>query len=342
MDMPNQQHFLDQQLFQAAGNQDINLVKDLLAQGANPDSESFNISHPLHEAASSGDLQIVTALVDANAKLNKKDYCGHTPLGLAALNGHTALVFYLVEKGAKLDILDQSNATLLHHACHSCNVETVKLVRSYQKEVDINVKDILGDTPLHTVSWSQAQEAQLVAQFLLHQGTNIEAKNKKGHTPLHEASFHGAAKMVFYLLQKGANKYQPDNQGKTPLDFAIDKLLSVDDSSDGVGSTDSEEEAVLLNEKKETVFSFLAFMSNEEINDAKNKYNVADFHDVVEEFNINNLAKKMAETVSLKETTIVVPYCPAFSSQSKDLVMKKAVQLEGFEINNKDKKAPRG
>lgn len=56
----------------------------------------------------------------------------------------------------------------------------------------------------------------------LDEGANIEAKNTRGYTPLHQAAWKGHIDVVQYLvLQKGARLDSTDNWKQTPLVISV-------------------------------------------------------------------------------------------------------------------------
>jgi ankyrin repeat protein len=78
-----------------------------------------------------------------------------------------------------------------------------------------------GSTPLHVASRSRVNIEVLT--YLLEQGANMEARNERGHTPLHIAVKYGTIEHVNVLLRAGAKMNVHDSQGKTPLHFASHK-----------------------------------------------------------------------------------------------------------------------
>jgi ankyrin repeat protein len=53
-------------------------------------------------------------------------------------------------------------------------------------------------------------------------GADLEAKNKRGKTPLHWASYNDSIAIAKLLLERGADVEAKDKWGRTPLDFADD------------------------------------------------------------------------------------------------------------------------
>jgi len=95
----------------AVCGEDLEVVKLLLAKGANPNAETFsilsNLAHKtkpgyrntvLHEAVEKGSLPIAETLLAAGADPNRTDHEGKTPLAIAQENGFTELVALLEDK----------------------------------------------------------------------------------------------------------------------------------------------------------------------------------------------------------------------------------------------------
>ncbi|MBF6239493.1 ankyrin repeat domain-containing protein [Nocardia otitidiscaviarum] len=67
----------------AAVDQKSDLVRELLAAGANPNDRDFKGFTPLHLAAQYDDLDVLRALLDAGADVNAVNDIGDTPLLVA-------------------------------------------------------------------------------------------------------------------------------------------------------------------------------------------------------------------------------------------------------------------
>ena len=90
--------------------------------------------------------------------------------------------------------------------------EIVKLLTA--KGANVNAKDDRGRSPLHDVARKE------VAELLIANGANVNAKDDRGSTPLHKPANNGYKEIVELLIQKGADVNAKDGTGLTPLDYA--------------------------------------------------------------------------------------------------------------------------
>ena len=111
-----------------------------------------------------------------------------------------------------------------------------QLLLDHGSNVDAENKD--GSTPLHLAvsSWNRA-----IFRKLLDHGANANAKDKDGWTPLHQASFEGETRTVSLLLDHGASTGVRDREGKTPLQVAsTEEVFEMLTKHSAQGDTNSE------------------------------------------------------------------------------------------------------
>lgn len=100
-------------LFGATTYGNVRVVRELLGQGANPDATVGNVA-PLSKAAENGNVEVVKELLSHGAQVNPA--VGVSPLLLASEGGHLRLIQALLEHGADLTAMDEEGNTALHLA----------------------------------------------------------------------------------------------------------------------------------------------------------------------------------------------------------------------------------
>lgn len=90
-----------QSLVEAAGGSRVDLVKELLEAGADPNAPSSSGWTPLMAAVAGGRKEAAVALLDAGADPDAHDRLGRTPLDVAQRAGQANLVRLLRSRGAR-------------------------------------------------------------------------------------------------------------------------------------------------------------------------------------------------------------------------------------------------
>ncbi|HEY9142707.1 MAG TPA: ankyrin repeat domain-containing protein [Arenimonas sp.] len=93
----------------AAGRGAVDMVRALLAAGADPDAAAF--TPPLVEAAGAGFTDIVGILLEAGAGVDSQDESGLSALAIAAANGFSGIARQLLEAGANPALADLDGRT---------------------------------------------------------------------------------------------------------------------------------------------------------------------------------------------------------------------------------------
>jgi mono/diheme cytochrome c family protein len=117
----------------------------------------------------------------------------------------------LAENRNLVNATDRAGSTLLHHAAGFGTVGTMALL--LDAGADVNAKNRRGSTPLH---WAIDDEAKV--RLLLARGANVNAKQLEGRTPLYQAALLGnGLAIVRLLLANGADPNRAMANGRTPL-----------------------------------------------------------------------------------------------------------------------------
>ena len=182
-------------IHEAAGTGNINLVKQLLADGVDIDAPDLD-GTPLQWALIENQMEVATLLLERGADPNVKGWDG-TLLESAAINGNIELTKLLLKHGANPNIGDSS--TPLIRAVQNGNAELVDILVANGANPSKPASD--GTTPLHEA----AQSGKLfIAKKLVDLGSEVNALNGLGRPPIHLAALKNHDDIVEYLQQKGA------------------------------------------------------------------------------------------------------------------------------------------
>jgi len=110
---------LDALLCRAAFMCDFVQVRELLAQGANPNIPDDDMRTPLHQAVLGNSVGLVGLLIEAGANVNAKDTQGFTPLHYAAQEYLPEITRILIGKGADVNACDEDGSSVLWRAVFS-------------------------------------------------------------------------------------------------------------------------------------------------------------------------------------------------------------------------------
>jgi len=101
----------------------------------------------------------------------------------------------------------------IHDAAYDGNIEAVQ--HHIAAGTDVNAKNKYGLTPLHYAANKE------IAELLIAEGADVNAKDDNGSTPLHGAAVGGSKEVGKLLIAKGADVNAKQKGGGTPLDLAI-------------------------------------------------------------------------------------------------------------------------
>ncbi|XP_024370995.1 uncharacterized protein [Physcomitrium patens] len=211
-------------IWEIASQGDVKKLREALDMCPDPSSTDYEGRTPLHLAAGKGHSECVALLVERGAEINIKDNDGVTPLLEALKGGHDWTAKILRNNGAKPDVKDAGNELCKAAACG--DMEFVE--RLVKAGVDPNETDYSQRTPLHIVA---ADGTAKDAEFLVHKGADVFAKDRHGYTPLDEAQGSDNKATLRVLEAAVALRQQQlddeedystsdDNSSSSPLDDA--------------------------------------------------------------------------------------------------------------------------
>ena len=203
-------------LSQAAYRGQIEIMRLLLAAGADITIGDNENSGPLHNAAVGGSVEAVALLIASGADVNTRDDNGMVPLLYALNYSHPDVARLLIERGADPAASSPRGTTAVHYA----------VIRGLEGMIagladagaDIDAQNGEGSTPLITaVEWGNLDGVRK----LLELGANTELANEYGRTPLLiVARESGDVDMAGLLIEHGADVNALDKFGDSPLTLA--------------------------------------------------------------------------------------------------------------------------
>ena len=136
-----------QQLQQAAGDNFLLVVEQLLQRPQDPDLEDEDAWVALHFACEHGSDAAVRLLLKAKADKDKATHAEETPMWMASQEGHLEVVHLLLEASADKDKAKDDGKTPLHAASQEGHLEVVRLLLG--ANADKHKAETGGATALH-------------------------------------------------------------------------------------------------------------------------------------------------------------------------------------------------
>jgi ankyrin repeat protein len=227
---------------------DLHTAKALIACGADVRHRDRYGKTPLHNISSFGRMDIAELLVQKGADVNAKDNQARTSLHEAARECQLEMAAFLLDHGADVNAGNNQNLTPLEfcvqeradsrgspdkpeyykmlrlliskgarhtaeHLVRAGDLDRLKALFAEQPERK-NSTDRFGKSLLLCA----IQEGQTkVAEFLLQQGTDVNAGGQYSPPPLHAAVYAGNPDVVRLLLKAGADIHGKGLEGESAL-----------------------------------------------------------------------------------------------------------------------------
>jgi ankyrin repeat protein len=112
----------------------IEVVRILLAKGANPNLTTDSMQTALHAAATFGEYELAKMILEdgqqnhKHINVNAEDTYGLTPLHLAARAGNLKMAELLLQWGANPNVAEKYGFTPLHEAVENNHIELVRIL----------------------------------------------------------------------------------------------------------------------------------------------------------------------------------------------------------------------
>jgi tetratricopeptide (TPR) repeat protein len=231
---------INNQLFVAVKNGDLQWVSDCIRGRANVDSRDNNNWTPLHYAAEKGYAELVNILLHNRASINTENNRKATPLHFAARNGHLKVVEALLSSRARVNATTQNNNwTPLHFAAKHNHVAIVKSLIKHGTVY--NARDSKERAPVQLTNNPEITELLNIIDKLfdcvregnlnelisyLNRGAEVNSCNSDDKTLLQLAVEQNHLELASVLLERGANINKLDeNQQVLIAEFKSSNLI---------------------------------------------------------------------------------------------------------------------
>ena len=191
----------DVPLLDAVRAGDIEGVRALLAQGADPNAPASDGSTALLWAAHREDLTTAELLLRAGARAGDANRYGATALLEAATSGHAPMLALLLDAGADANAAMPEGETPLMRAARAGRTDAVTLLLSHGAVVDAR-ETWRGQTAL---MWATVEGNTEAVGALLAGGADVHARSTGGFTPLLFAVRHDQRDTLRALVEAGAD-----------------------------------------------------------------------------------------------------------------------------------------
>lgn len=198
------------------------MVKLLIAHGANLELKGSNGYTALGSACWTGQTACAKVLIDAGANTQVLNNMGHTPLILAVEAGDDDLVQALIDHHADVNQAADDGSAIWWAIGKDRPKELAMLLSAGADFQAHNTAPPPPDLPGYTIIGRAAVSTDTaIVDMLLAHGANINEPDARGRTPLFVAVQESSAPMILDLLQKGADATTADSRGYTPLMVAM-------------------------------------------------------------------------------------------------------------------------
>ncbi|KAL9104686.1 MAG: hypothetical protein Q9187_008872 [Circinaria calcarea] len=184
---------------------------------------NFRLRTPLYKAVYVEDAKAVRLLLNHGAEVSLGDEYLQTPLHLAAVNGRDlGRVRFFLSHEPDVNAQDNYKYTALHKPSVESDPTIIRLLLQYH--ANVNARNYKWQTPLHDALKSFYLFDRCYAKnyrLLLEHGADDGVKDHNGNTPLHLAV--QCKECVALLLEYNADILANNDDGMTPLQIVENK-----------------------------------------------------------------------------------------------------------------------
>ncbi|CAI0381065.1 unnamed protein product [Linum tenue] len=222
-------------------------VMDAIRCGKVMKSSDVSVFSPLAFAIRAGDLQALKRLTEkADVDLDEQDGNGFTALMVAAAAGHLDAFKLLLRAGADVKLRNKNGETAMCLAESKLNQIELFGKALLEHESSNNCKNPpIGNHALHRAA--VRGELGLVQDLIGQGGTDVNAADGDGYTPLMLAAREGHGKVCRVLISAGAEVDARNARGETAL------ILARRSNIGGGGGETAAEEVILDYKARELV-----------------------------------------------------------------------------------------
>ena len=224
-------------LIDAAREQNVEAVQQLLSDGIDPNEKQPDGATALHWAVYQENADVLQSLIEAGADVNIVNRLGTSALFIAAKSGNADLIKRLLEAGANPNLALQLGETPLMSAARAGTAEGVRLLVA--AGADVNASE--SSRQQTALMWATAQGHIDVVRALIEAGADLDARSKirpmlmytdatnggafdqgvteqlGGYSPLLFAARQGEVEIAKLLLNAGANIEGVAGNNTSPL-----------------------------------------------------------------------------------------------------------------------------
>ncbi|CAG8421930.1 unnamed protein product [Penicillium salamii] len=190
----------------------LSVVSKLLEQGANIEARTSQGYTPLQCAALSGNKTIFNFLLDNGAKIDVETAKGENLLHITPPANQDCLDILktTLNEGINASATSSQGWTPLHQTVHTgtgaldltsdSTLEYIRLLLTHGASVNDSSASAVAETPLHLAAMAPNARSSLV-EFLIRQGSNVQAVTGEEKTALHLAAESGRGPILRFLLE---------------------------------------------------------------------------------------------------------------------------------------------